>query len=115
MAESEDGMRPAMRAAVTGVSAVCFAVSLIVNVAPVAHADNNSFVAAAQALGFQRSADALIRSGRSMCYFLSFNWPLEPLVDRTMRFGAVSFDVAQQFLKLSVTEYCPQYGNVVGA
>lgn len=104
-----------MRTAVAGAATLVAVTAMLSGATPAAHADNDSFAAAAQALGFQRSADALIRSGRSLCYFLWLNWPPEPLIDRTMRYGAVSFEVAQQFLKLSVTEYCPQYSNVVGA
>jgi hypothetical protein len=81
---------------------------------PVAQADNASFVAAARALGFLQSPDNLIRSGRSACYFLIRENP-EEVADHIKRYASVAFGQANDFLVLSVNEYCPQYSGRVGA
>ncbi len=78
--------------------------------APVAQADDASFVAAARALGFQQFDDVLIRMGRSACRFLQPNLRRHTfdVEKHIMRHANVESDVARRFLVMSVNEYCPQ-------
>jgi Protein of unknown function (DUF732) len=79
--------------------------------APVAHADvDGSFVAAARALGMQQSPDYVIRSGHSACFLLQDGSTPDKLADRMTTTG-LGPDQAQQFIALSVHDYCPQFNN----
>jgi hypothetical protein len=90
-------------------------VALLLLGAPAAHADDASFVRDAKALGFVIDADNLISMGRSACYFLSLNRDPGQVAERIMRYGNVDLDAANRFLAMSVTEYCPQFGDRVSA
>jgi hypothetical protein len=92
--------------------------------APVARADDATFVAAAHALGFRQWDDLIVRLGRSTCYSLDAPagvWPNltrrgpDDATKHIMRYGQVEWDPAHQFLVLAVNEYCPQYTGLVGA
>jgi len=85
--------------------------------APVAQADNASFVAETRALGFQQWDDVLIRMGLSSCRFLQPHLRRDAVdvEEHIMRYAGVEPDQAHQFLVLSVNEYCPQYADRVGA
>lgn len=92
--------------------------------APVAQADNASFVAQARALGFKEPDDVLIRMALSACRFLQPNLRRHPdeVEDHIARHANIDPATipdpsrgpdppagdAHQFLILSVNEYCPQ-------
>jgi ABC-type hemin transport system ATPase subunit len=82
---------------------------------PTASADDANLVRSARELGFYVSAVNLVSMGQSACYFLSRNRDPGQVADRIMRYGNVKPDSARQFLALSVREYCPQYGDRIGA
>src|SRR5438309_8018571 len=82
--------------------------------APVGKADDASFVAAANGLGFQQSPDYLIKSGQSVCFRLTVGSNADQLADLIMGHEGVSADQAHQFLVLSAHEYCPQFNDRVG-
>lgn len=92
-------------------------VALLLSGAPAAHADDASFVRDAKALGFEidSGSDNLISMGRSACYFLSLNRDSGQVAERIMRYGSVDLNAANRFLAMSVTEYCPQFGDRVSA
>jgi hypothetical protein len=90
-------------------------VALLLLGAPAAHADDASFVRDAKALGFVIDTDNLISMGRSACYFLSLNRDPGQVAERIMRYGSVDLNAANRFLAMSVTEYCPQFGDRVNA
>lgn len=94
---------------------VIVALALAIVGSPTARADDASLVRSARELGFQVSAVNVISMGQSACYFLSRNRDPGQVADRIMRYGNVEPDSARQFLALSVGEYCPQYGNRIGA
>jgi hypothetical protein len=106
---------------------ICWAVmglTLAVPGAQVANADNETFVAAAHALGFPQWDDVLIRLARHSCYSLDVPagvWPdltrrgPDDVTRYVMKYGAVEWDPARQFVVLAVNEYCPQYSGLVGA
>ncbi|OBF41910.1 hypothetical protein A5719_11055 [Mycolicibacterium peregrinum] len=85
--------------------------------APLAQADNAAFVAEARALGFQQWDDVLIRMGMSACRFLQPELRRTPadVAQHLARYANVDTNQARRFLVLSVTEYCPQYVDRVGA
>jgi hypothetical protein len=84
---------------------------LVLGAAPAAHADDESFVRDAKALGFTIDTDNLISMGRSACYFLSRNRDPGQVAERITRYGSVDPNAANRFLAMSVTEYCPQFGD----
>lgn len=89
----------------------CPMMTLALAGAPVAQADNASFVAETRALGFQQWDDVLIRMGLSACRFLQPHLRRSPadVEKHIMRYAGVEPDQAHQFLVLSVIEYCPQH------
>lgn len=97
--------------------AICPMTMLALAGAPVAQADNASFVAEARALGFQQWDDVLIRMGLSACRFLQPHLRRTPadVAQHIRRFASVGPDQAQEFLLMSVQEYCPQHAGRVGA
>lgn len=92
--------------------------------APVAQADNASFVAEARALGFEEPDDVLIRMALSACRFLQPDLrrnpdEVEAHITRHANIDPATIPDpyrgpdppagdAHQFLILSVNEYCPQ-------
>ncbi len=105
-----------MRTIVVRLACSTIAATLALLGAPVAQANNATFVAAARALGFQQPDDVLIRMGLSACRFL------QPHLRRTAgdvaqhirRFANVRPDQAHRFMVMSVYEYCPQHAGRVG-
>jgi len=92
------------------------AVTLALLGSPVAQADDDSFVHDTQAIGFIQASQNLISTARSACYFLGFyRRDPEQITDRIMRYLNVDADMAHRFFVLSVNEYCPQFGGLVGA
>lgn len=82
---------------------------------PVAQADDDSFVRRVQALGFVQSSDSLVSTAQSACYFLLRNRDPQEIEQRIVRYTRIEPpSQAHSFLVLSVDEYCPQYGGVVG-
>ncbi|MDT5362568.1 MAG: hypothetical protein QOC69_4330 [Mycobacterium sp.] len=98
-----------------GCAMASVALLLLLLGAPAAHADDASFVREAKALGFVIDTDNLISMGRSACYFLSRTRDPGQVVERIMRYGSVDVNAANRFLAMSVTEYCPQFGDRVSA
>ena len=84
--------------------------------APLAQAENATFVAEARALGFQQWDDVLIRMGVSACRFLQPELRRAPadVAQHIERYANVDANQARRFLVLSVNEYCPQYADRVG-
>jgi hypothetical protein len=113
-----------MQRFVTLVGCTITGLTLALQGAPMAQADNASFVADARALKFEESDDVLIRMGMSACRFLQPNLRrhvsdveahiarstnLEPgsIPDPAVRQPEPAGD-AHQFLINSVKEYCPE-------
>ncbi|EHB56490.1 protein of unknown function DUF732 [Mycolicibacterium rhodesiae JS60] len=103
-----------MRMSTRMIGCTVVGVALTLFGAPAAHADNESFVSTAKALGFQQNSENLISTGRSACYFLSRNRDPGQVTERIARYTSVNLDLAHQFLALSVNEYCPQYDQRIG-
>jgi uncharacterized protein DUF732 len=82
---------------------------------PMAQADDDSFVSAAQSLGFPQASANLISTGRSACYFLSRNRDPDQVLQRIVRYTRAEPDQARQFFALAINEYCPQYAGAAGA
>jgi hypothetical protein len=92
--------------------------------APVAHADDASFLAAVTSVGFQQRPVNLIEAARSVCYAFwvgdrlradpTRDNPPDLVENRIARNLLVSPYQAHQFLILSVKEYCPQYSDRLG-
>jgi hypothetical protein len=84
--------------------------------APASRADDVSFVSQAHALGFQQWDDVLIRMGLSSCRFLQPNLRRHSfdVADHIRRSADVEADQANQFLILSVNEYCPDLAYRIG-
>lgn len=101
-----------MRRIATTIATVCVGSTLTL-LCPTAQADNESFVSATRALGFQQGAANLVSTAESACYFLSLNRDAGQVSDRISRFLAVDAGSARTFLVMSVDEYCPQYGGQV--
>jgi hypothetical protein len=104
-----------MRQIADTIACTIASVALLLLGAPAAHADDASFVRDAKALGFATNTDNLISMGRSACYFLSLNRDPGQVAERIMRYGNVDPNAANRFLDMSVTEYCPQFGDRVSA
>jgi Protein of unknown function (DUF732) len=106
-----------MRKYLKHVACTITALTLALLGAPVAQADNASFVAQAHALGFVQWDDVLIRMGLSACRFLQPNLRRNPedVSEHIMRHTNVEPDQAHQFLVMSVNEYCPQLAYRVSA
>jgi ABC-type hemin transport system ATPase subunit len=102
-----------MRKFANRIACALTSVALLPLGAPTAHADDASFVRDAKALGFAFDTDNLISMGRSACYFLSRNRDPGQVAERIMRYGNVDLNAANEFLAMSVTEYCPQFGDRV--
>lgn len=102
-----------MRKLTDAIGCATVTVALLLLGAPAAHADDASFVRDAKALGFAFDTDNLISMGRSACYFLSLNRDPGQVAQRVMRYGNVDLNAANRFLALSVTAYCPQFGDRV--
>jgi len=106
-----------MRKYINMIGVAVASMSLLLLGAPGAHADDASFVRDAKALGFATNADNLISMARSACYFLYEgerfssdplrNNPPDRVAGRIMRYGNVDLNAANQFLAMSVAEYCP--------
>lgn len=88
--------------------------TVALSVAPVAHADDDSFVAAARGLGMQQSPQYVIGSGHSVCNMLTLGQTPDQLADRIMGHSGMGADQAHQFITLSAHEYCPQFSDRVG-
>lgn len=82
--------------------------------APTAHADDDSYVAAARALGMQQSAEYIINGGRNVCVMMGFGQNWDQLSDRVMGNTRLDASQAHQLIALSVHEYCPQFSDRVG-
>jgi hypothetical protein len=102
-----------MRRYATTIGCAMASVALLLSGSPAAHADDASFVRDGKALGFVVASDNMISLGRSACYFLSRNRDPGQVAQRIMRYGSVDMDTANRFLFMSVTEYCPQFGDHV--
>ena len=105
-----------MRNHVVGICCTLMGMTLALMEAPAARADNEHFVAEANALGFTQWDDVLIRMGLSACRFLQpqLRRTPEDVVERIARYANVEADRAHQFLVLSVNEYCPQHAYRLG-
>jgi hypothetical protein len=101
-------------AQITGSIGMGFALVLLG--VPVSRADDVSFVEQAHALGFQQWDDVLIRMGLSACRFLQPNLRRHSfdVADHIRRSADVQPDQANQFLTLSVNEYCPDLAYRIG-
>lgn len=102
-----------MRHLATTIGCALVSVALVPLGTSTAHADEAGFIRDAKALGFAFDADNLISMGRSACYFLNLNRDPGEVAGRIMRYGVVDLDAANRFLAMSVTEYCPQFGDRV--
>jgi len=82
---------------------------------PAAHADEDSFVRAVQAIGFPFAPTNLLSIAQSACNMLSYNnRPTDEIEARILRYTRVEPEQAHQFFVLAVNEFCPQYSGVVG-
>lgn len=106
-----------MRKAVVRVACCTIGATLVLLGAPVAQADNATFVAEARALGFQQPDDVLIRMGLSACRFLQPHLRRTPddVTQHIRRYANVGPDQAHRFMAMSVYEYCPQHAARIGA
>lgn len=80
---------------------------------PWAYADDDSYVAAARALGMQQSAEYIINGGRNVCVMMGFGQNWDQLSDRVMGNTRLDASQAHQLIALSVHEYCPQFNDRV--
>lgn len=113
-----------MRKCVKQVGCTTMAMTFALLAAPVAQADNASFIGDARALGFEEPDDVLIRMALSACRFLQpalrrHPADVEEHIARHANLDPASVPDprrgpdppagdAHQFLVLSVNEYCPQ-------
>jgi hypothetical protein len=106
-----------MRILLVRIGCAILAMLVAVQGSPAAQADDASFVSETRALGFQQWDDVLIRMGRSACRFLQPNLRrhASDVELHIMRYASVEPGQAHQFLIMAVSEYCPQYGDRVGA
>lgn len=92
-----------IRTVVVGVTVA----SILALTTPQARADDATFVRSAQELEFVQASDNLILMARSACYYLSRNRTPVEVIARIARYANVDVDKADQFLDLSIAEYCP--------
>lgn len=103
-----------MRTYATTFGCIAIGLTLALSGSPTAKADDDSFVRAAEALGFMFAPPSLISTAKSACYFLSRNRDPGEVLERIIRYTRVEPDQGRQFFALAINEYCPQYQGAAG-